>query len=316
LFLSFSEAAALWLLCNVCLLIASAILLTRVYRPNTRPLLLLLPSVLFLPVWEAINWGQLSVLLLFSVSLFLYGMDKKKDSLAAVALVLMTVKPQLFLVLGIALVWTTVSEKRLGPVLRASCLFAALVLLTLIISPDSISAWLAASSGGSSLQPTRGVYDWKPATLTTWLRILIPGLSEKIIWLLPTMVGSGSLAYLLTKKTTILWARHMPLILALSLLAAPYAWLYDQSLFLVSQMAIWLSFLNYRNSKTLILVVALLALQIAYGIMKGAEGIAQHHFAVFLPLWVLIGAGAITLRKEDQKQHQGHQDLLEETLPQ
>lgn len=299
LIFDFPQAAALWIFCNIVFLLLSTALLTKVYRANTRPLQLFVPCILFFPVWEALNWGQLSVFLLFSVSLFLYGMHFRKDSLSALALVGMTVKPQLFIVLGIALGWDILISRRWKLLFMMAALFGTLALATKLVSPEAIYSWLHAASALSGADPARSVYHWKPATIVTWVRIIVPGINQNVIWIMPLAMATLTLSYLFAKKAKISWIVYGPMIISLSLLAAPYAWFYDQAILLVVQLALFLSFLNLQTSLGRKLMYAVLVTQLSYAMMMASNNIAQHHYAIFLVVWFLVSALTTTQLKID-----------------
>jgi hypothetical protein len=175
------------------------------------------------PVLACLSSGQLGIVLLLGVSLFLY-LYARWPFLAGTALLVCAFKPHLFLPFGISLILWTVHRRQY----RVFAGLAMAVLLSsfiaLCIDPHSFSQY---SRMMAVAQPTE--HPFVP-TLSKMFRLL---LNPAIVWLqfVPAAAGCCWAAwYYLTKRGNWSWANEGLLLLVVSVGCAPYAWFTDEVL--------------------------------------------------------------------------------------
>jgi hypothetical protein len=150
-------------------------------------------------------------------------LHRARPFLAGIALWLCALKPHLFLPFGMALVaWVLVSRSYklvagLAVAMAASCA------ITFAIDPMAWTQYL-------QLARSSGIEKEYIPCLSYLLRAW---LSPHSIWLqyLPAILGCcWALAYFWPRRHTWDWRNHGSPLMLVSILAAPYAWIYDQGL--------------------------------------------------------------------------------------
>jgi len=216
-----ARAAALpWSLMMLAFFAASVRLLLRTLRPAGRHVDLL--GYCFPPALFCVILGQTSVILLFGLALFL-RFHKTRPFLAGAALWLCTIKPHLFLPFALVLlVWIFVSRRYriLAGALAAMVIDAV---LTALIDP---SAW------------TQYVHYMRTSTITHEFTacfgdVLRDALKPSAEWLafVPAILGClWALAYFWPRRHAWDWLQNGSLLVLVSLLVAPFGWIFDQSL--------------------------------------------------------------------------------------
>ena len=216
-----ARAAALpWSLLMLALLAASVRLLCKTLGSPGRHIDWL--GYGFPPALFCIILGQTSVILLIGLVLFL-RFHKTRPFFAGAALWLCTIKPHLFLpFVLVLLVWIGVS--RSYRILAGA--FAAMAIdgaLTALIDP---SAW------------AQYVHYMRTSTITREFTacfgdVLRDALNPSAEWLafVPAVLGCAwALIYFWPRRRTWDWLEHGSLLVLVSLLVAPFGWIFDQSL--------------------------------------------------------------------------------------
>jgi Glycosyltransferase family 87 len=219
-FIGVRTGALLWsLLMLGCLLLSVHILWRMHGRPGNRLHWLALS---FGPALICIMMGQTALLALLGYVLFLY-LHRTRPFLAGAALWLCLLKPHLFVPFGVVLLaWIAVfkSYKLLaGVVVSMACSCA----LTWWLYP---TAWTdyARMMHGAGLDT-----EYIPCLIVA-LRLW---LSPHAMWLeyLPPALGCAwALGYFWPRRHAWDWARYGGLLVLVSLVAAPYSWIYDGGL--------------------------------------------------------------------------------------
>ena len=216
-----ARAAALpWSLMMLAFFAASVQLLLRTLRPPGRHVDLL--GYCFPPALFCVILGQTSVILLLGLALFL-RFHKTRPLLAGAALWLCTIKPHLFLPFALVLlVWIFVSRRYriLAGALAAMVIDAV---LTALIDP---SAW------------TQYVHYMRTSTITHEFTacfgdVLRDALNPNAEWLafVPAILGGlWALTYFWPRRNSWDWRENGSLLVLVSLLVAPFGWIFDQSL--------------------------------------------------------------------------------------
>ncbi|MGA3080935.1 MAG: glycosyltransferase 87 family protein [Terracidiphilus sp.] len=219
-FLSPRVGWPLWLLLLLACLVVSVHMLWIMHgRPPNRRYLL---GYSFGPALVCLIYGQTSLFALLGLVLFL-RLHRTNPFWAGISLWLCALKPQLFLPFGAAvLAWVLVSRsyKLLA---GAAAALAASSAIAFLIDP---LAW----AQYSQMMRTSGIDREYIPCLSYLLRYWI---SPNSIWLqyLPAVLGSAwALGYFWHRRQTWDWLKDGSPVMLVSILAAPYSWIYDQGL--------------------------------------------------------------------------------------
>jgi hypothetical protein len=219
-FVSARTGWVLWSLLMLACLMASVRLLWIQYgRPrNSRYLL----GLSFGPALLCLFYGQTSLLLLLGLTLFL-RMHRTRPFLAGISLSLCALKPHLFLpFIAVLLAWVLVSGSY-KLVAGSAVALAASSAIAFQIDPQAWSqyAQMARASGIET--------EYIPCVsflLRSWVSPHTMGLQ-----FLPAAVGClWALGYFWTRRQKWDWTTNGSLLLLVSLLVAPYSWVYDQGI--------------------------------------------------------------------------------------
>ncbi len=274
LLLPFAAAAQAWFVAQVALLALIALVAPEALgRTVRKPLVLAAAAVLFYPVVESLSFGQLGILMGCAVFLFLLCAARGWHGRAALSLVVLTVKPHLFLLLFLPLCAWIVGLK---PGERARFLaagaggIAALVALCEVLWPGSLWWWLESLRdpiGG----PRVDTRMWETPTLSTLVRLLQQRATGSLpswpLWVVP-VVGQAGIALAVARRqhdASLTWS--IPALLCLSLIFAPYGWGYDQAVLLTGQLWLVLEALSTGPGRRRIaLIASLVSVQGALGV--------------------------------------------------
>jgi hypothetical protein len=174
----------------------------------------------FAPVPACLVAGQMGLLLLLGLILFLWW-EREHPFLAGAALMLPFAKPQLLsLFWFVLLFWVIVGKKRTVAV-GFGAAFLAATGLALLFDPTVFRHYL------DMLHEASIGYEFIPA-LSGVLRLLF---LRRMFWVqfIPMVVGLAWAARFLNRnRQNWDWCGHGPLVLVVSVLTTPYAWLTDE----------------------------------------------------------------------------------------
>ena len=161
---SFLTSSAIWFAVNILFIALTGVLVQATYVDRLRrdPLVLVAMS-LFMPHISALYYGQLGLFFAVCVGVFLFGARRSSPALMGLGLVPLTVKPHLFYLAVIYLLYWIFSGRRWKVILWFVLGFGVLILATALQFPHAIQEWLAALRH----PPTQ--------------------------WVVPTLVGIGSI---------------------------------------------------------------------------------------------------------------------------
>ncbi len=205
-------------------------------------------AISFTPALICLTMGQTSLFGLLGLTLFL-RYHKTHPFGAGAALWLCAIKPHLLLPFAAVLgLWILVSRsyKVLAGAVTAS---AASVVLTLLVDPHAFADYTA-------LMRSPGVVQEFVPCLSDSIRFLI---NPRLIWVqyVPAALTSlWALFYFWRRRQTWSWTGNGYLLILVSLVAAPYAFLYDQGLVMP---AVLYAAYNTRKRGLLVVLVGLLA---------------------------------------------------------
>jgi hypothetical protein len=265
-------AAFLWSLTMLGLLALSTRMLSRIFAPDAGYLAWL--GFSFPPALFCIILGQTSILLLLGLSLFL-RFCKSRPFAAGAALWLCSIKPHLFLpFLAVLLVWLAVTRS-FRILAGAATAFAAGALLTTWIDPASWSQYIHFMR--TSIIPR----EFLPC-LGDLLRDSIHPSAEWLAFVPAVLACIWALAWFWPRRRTWDWQQYGPLLMLVSLLAAPYGWIFDQALAIPAI----LFAVSRSRSQAVLAVLALLYLLVEIQLVSPFD----LHSAVYLwiaPAWLV-----------------------------
>ena len=271
-FLGVQAASITWSLLLLLLLIISVRLVWILHgRPKTNRTLL---GYSFAPALLCLIIGQSTIFALFGLVLFL-SLHKRYPFLAGCALWLCTIKPHLFLPFGCVLLIWVVLSRSYKVVAGATTMIVASAWVTSMIDP---AAW----TQYSQMVHTSGIeVDYIPC-LSFLLRNWI---SPTTFWIqyVPAVLGCAwAVRYFWLRRSTWDWIQDASPVLLVSVLVAPYCWLFDQ----VIAIPALLHGAYLSGSRDWVLVLAL-----ASALIEGAFfETGQHPSAIYLwTLWTAPG---------------------------
>ncbi len=221
-FLSAKAGLVFWLMAQIAALSSAiGILWLLQGSPPTR---IHLFGYFFAPAAACIMAGQMGIFFLLGIVLFLY-LRESWPVLAGAALLPCALKPHLFLPIAIVFVMWVVIRK--APRLLLGFFVALIVSYAAVLHFDP-HAW----SQYMEMMRTTGVESRFAPTLSANLRLYV---APQAVWLqyLPTFLACGWAAwYFFSRRDRWSWIEHGMLVLLISLLCAPYAWITDESVLL------------------------------------------------------------------------------------
>lgn len=269
-----------WLLIHMVLLILSADWLWRASRgESSGRVRAWVVAVTFIPAVITLNLGQLSVLLLAGMCLFLAALRRERDFLAGAATFLISLKPQvLFLFWVVLLLW--IAQNRRWKILAGACLGLIVPsLFSFLLNPSIYGNYLRA------LDSEYGPLRWRTATLGMIFRIMSPSAG---VWLqfLPAVTGL-ILAILLwwKRRRGFDWEANLIPIALLSTVTAAYSWTFDWVVLLPAAIAIFAAFERFPR-RHFACLAALLLLQAL--VVLTLHDIARYAATFWFPAGIAI----------------------------
>ena len=199
----------------------------------------------FAPVLIALKLVQISPLMVVGVVVFLYFAERGDWLAAGFAAGALLVKPQVVYLFWLALGLWAFRERRWSVLLGAGAALALAMAVVLLLDPAIIPQYLQVAT-------SRGVEDWMRHTPGALLRMLFGHGTLGSFWLqfIPMLVGIGwFIPYWRRQSMQWDWGRQMPMLLLISVTTSPYAWIFDQVVFLPAllQAAIWVLYVRQRG---------------------------------------------------------------------
>jgi hypothetical protein len=220
-FLSAKAGAVLWSLTIIACLMASIRLLWILNgRPPDR---LHLVGYLFPPALACLLAGHTGIFLLFGVVLFLYFHDSK-PYLAGAALIVLVLKPQLFLPFDLVLLLWVVAGKRFRIATGALTAIALSIIFSLLLDHSAWShyAQMRAEGIDDQIAPTVSfLFQMSLAQNHPWVQFI------------PAAVACAwAVRRYLNNHAQLDWQTDMPLLLLVSIMTSPNAWFTDEAIVL------------------------------------------------------------------------------------
>lgn len=229
-----------WNAISIFCLGACAIILTlyllQPFAKQQNYLLSLVAAIICSPVLNILHFGQISAVLVVSMTLCVISAVNKKFILAGISASMMLFKPHLlmlasFIVLAEAFYFDWAKRVVSGALIGTF----ALICMQEIVFPHSTSLWLKSflDASPSPYATPRG--DWLCATLSGFLRSLYGGKDNYPTIIVPLVSIFIAVWAVVRRKMHPSNPLHCICILTLSLICAPYGWYYDQSILMPMQ---------------------------------------------------------------------------------
>lgn len=238
----FFLAAEVWLCANI-LLIFLVVLITRATFAHRQASLLHsgAAGVFFVALYDCINVGQVGIFLAFWLSVFLWAQKNKKDVLAGVSLVYLSVKPHLFLIFFVFTLLWILQHKRFKILLSSAVTLIIVCLIGYGMRHAFLQDWLEVFQRTTHIPQVVPINDWISANLVGWARGFFSVAGQPAAWpryVIPA-IGVGVMLFLVGhyslrepfEKTA------LPIIIV-SVLFSPFGWFFDQSVLVVVQIVL------------------------------------------------------------------------------
>lgn len=301
--LPFIVSLRIWLIINIFLALLLGILSWKLTTDKPlQPAICFAATLLFLPVLLTLYTGQLSLLVATALLGSFLALEHKQEVFAGVLLFVACQKPHLFYLVLIPLLVWLILTRRFKVILSTALVFIVFLILTIQLFPNIFTLW-----NPTQASPTH----WKSATAVTFLRYLFSSpTGEYPTWpmfVLPII--SLLLFFSCFRKSFFnapswLWREHLPSLLCLSLVSAPYGWSFDWSVLVVIQVAVCASlgssFLHQRSA-TAFLFCLLFSIQLISVLF--VVFFHELHFLTWFPL-AMLATWEFSLRiKQNQKRY-------------
>jgi hypothetical protein len=269
-FVGLRIGAFLWSMAIFACLVASVLILWRMHgRPRNH---LHWIALSFGPALLCSIMGQTTMFALFGYVLFLY-LHRTHPFLAGMSLWLCALKPHLFIPFGVVLlVWIVVSRSY-RILFGAAIALAASCATTYLLDP---TAW----HDYTQMMRAAGLESEYIPCLVVVLRLW---LSPHAIWLqyLAPLLGSAwALSYFWPRRKAWDWQESGNLLVLVSLIAAPYSWVYDGGLAIPALM----QGLYRTRSRLLLVILSLASLAILVELVSGIM-VTSPLFLWTVPAW-------------------------------
>jgi hypothetical protein len=216
-----------WSLALIAALMGSVRMLWILHgRPPGR---LHLAGYLFPPVLACLLAGQIGIFILLGVVLFLY-FHKSLPYLAGAALLFCALKPHLFVPFGVVLLTWTLSQRAYRVLAGACSAMLASLALSLFLDP---SGW----RHYAQMVSAANLKDEFIPTLSLMLRVAVDRNSLWPQFVLAFAASLWALWYFYTRRDRWNWLEHGSILLLVSIMVAPYAWITDEAVLLPAILA-------------------------------------------------------------------------------
>lgn len=244
-------AWAVWLAILFTSLVISIRISWRMYGNGSArpPAVFLLAGYLFAPVAACLVAGQMGMVLLLGISLFLL-LEPDRPFLAGAALLIPMAKPHIFALLWPILAVWIIARKRWSLVGGFAAAFLLAIAIALAFDPAIFQHYR------EMLQQQAIQREFIPA-----LSGMIRGIFfRRFFWVQFVPTGLGLLWsgwYYWKNRQSWSWRRHGPAVLIVSLLTTPYSWMTDEVVLLpaILQGVVWLNRTKLRVRSQLVILL-------------------------------------------------------------
>ena len=211
----------LWLFFNFALVLFCSDLAWRLYGGSYqhRAWALIL-AFTFIPTLFMINMGQIVPMILLGVVGFLYLAKQRRYGLIGIPAVLIAIKPHTLYLFWIALLVWTLDRRYWWVIGSCAASFLAAMIIPLTFSVNILNQNIGCLRNHSP-------FYWATPSGGTALRLIF-GVEKLWLPFLPALLGvAWFLIYYSRNRKTWEWNQHVPLVLLVSVMTAPFAWTWD-----------------------------------------------------------------------------------------
>lgn len=278
-FLPYASAQKLWLLLGCACVALSIYLLWKVYGQTRFPSpAASLAIAIFTPMLLNLAIGQIGPLMLLGVSCFLWFENRRRYALAGASLVLVALKPHLFLLLWLAIIFWSFQQKSGRIVLSFLAMGAAICGLSFAIAPDVFMQywhfWSHNPVHWNEFPTVSGILSrltGSPSTAPAFVALVLASVWFLLHWF---RVRGGWR-----------WSEELPILLAVSLTASPYAWFFDGVILLPALIQVVQS--HSKSGHRLAPSVCYAAANIT-AVLLIAAGKTRWWYSWAAPVWLLL----------------------------
>jgi hypothetical protein len=271
-YIGMRAGALLWSLALLACLIISVRILWRLHgRPRGYLHWL---GVSFAPALICLLMGQTSLFALLGYVLFL-DLHPRRPFAAGISLWLCALKPQLFLPFGVVLLAWILVSRSYKLLAGAAVALAASCAAVYGIAP---AAWMEYAR----MMRTAGVAAERVPCLSVALRFWISPNAIWLTWLPTALACAWALGYFFTRRHTWDWMKNGSLLLLVSLVTAPYSWVYDEGVVIPAL----LQGAYLTRFRTLLAVLALASVAVEAELVGGVK-LPTAFYLWTAPAWLL-----------------------------
>lgn len=254
--IEFVLARNVWLVLQLALTLASALLLWRFYGGSRKyEIVTVVLALLFAPLLQSMKYGQIGPLCLFGLTGFLVLQERKRDFLAGVVLSLALMKPHLvYMVWPAVLVWS-IASGRWKVLLGLGIAGTVLALVPVFVNSHVYRDFLAMAKPQGE-QGKLFITNQDSPTFGWQLRLFF-GKEHFDLQYVPTALGMVWLAwYGWRHRRNWNWVERFPVLLLASLSTAAYgAWPADSLLLLPAVIAVAVRVVNRGKREEIVLAL-------------------------------------------------------------
>ncbi len=264
--LTYPIARFLWFLLTIAVLCISVFSLWQLNggTKDTR-LISLVIGFTFLPVFYCIIKGQVSMFLLLGLVGFLYFSYQGNGWMAGISLALLAIKPHIvYLFLIVVPIWA-VYYKKWSTLFGVIATLLVATIIPVISNHEVLNQYIYTIT---NIPPTNSA----TPTFGSIIRVLLRN-RNYLLQLIPSFLGIiWILYYWWLNRLNWDWLKQAPLIVLVSLLTTPYAWIWDQNVALIALIQIGVLLLLAKDRYLTVLVVSTyILLEILEFSIKGGQ---------------------------------------------
>jgi hypothetical protein len=292
----FSIAAKLWCLFQVAILLVVAATGSKALRaPPLSTVGAAFAALFFVPSLYSIRYGQLGTLFALALVCFLLCVNSRRYMLAGLSLLPLSVKPHLFILLVIpGVVWITQIPRECATRFIGGALggFVALVGMTLVLAPDSLSWWITAATQTTTADFGLVHFErWQTHTMATAVRALLDSAQGAAprwpMVMIPATAFTLTSLYFWLRRPTIEWSHVLPPMICLSIATSSYGWVYDQSALLLCNYLLFARVSRLTEKWIAVgFILAIISVQTLPILLMSGMGLPPYSF--FLLPWALL----------------------------
>lgn len=222
--MDYDTAQFVWFSAQTLIIFIGAQVLWRMYDgPAGDSRHALFAVLTFAPVYFVLLLGQIGPLILLGLVAFLMAVEKRWWSLAGASLTLVAIKPHLFYLVGLALLFWILKERLWKAVFGMAAGAAVAVVFPLLLNREIYSQYLQMYSSVGIVRPQ----EWSTPSLGTALGAVFGFRGMWIRWLPGIAGGLWLLQCWRSHSDHWDWPEQLPLLLLVSVATASFVWTFD-----------------------------------------------------------------------------------------